>query len=868
MDEVAVGGYHTTVIVADIIAACITASLGLYAWKRRDARGAIPFMGFMFSVAWWMFTNALYLASPDVPSQLFWRRVMFLAVDAAPITWLCLALVYAGFDLCRPRNLVLMSIVPLATTVVHWLRDADPRYVAWLEGLNLNHMPPPLYMPYDMWFVVHAVYGYLLVLLGAVILIRAVIIRPAELHRAQAITVIIGAIVPLVSDLPMTLGWVSLPGFETAPFALTVTGMCWAYGLFRYHLFKIVPAAHEAIIANLPDGLVVLDQHERIVELNPTAEQMLHIRAQRAVGERISLYLPEWPALRMHLENDADQFDATIALKSNKGGQSERYINVRMTPVRDRGNKLQGHVLLLRDVDRRVRLENTLRQRTAQLSALSRLVLELSTELPLPALLRFVVEQAARLLEGIGAGLAVYRPEHNAMEWAAAVGVEKVNLPMGTFIRRGEGLVGTVWETGQSLVLDSYREWPRRIVTPPDGVSLEAAVAVPMRWSGEILGVLGVVSDRKGVFSKVDADLLALFAAYAGIAIRNAQLVESLRHSERRFRELADALPDTVFETNAQGMLTFLNYRGRETFGYTPADLERGIHVLKLLTPEERRRAWYELRAAIATGDASGEFIGMRKDGSTFPIWIHSISILSDGNVGGYRGIVVDITDRKRMEEELQRSLREKETLLKEIHHRVKNNLQTVASLLYLQAEVVKDEQVRRALEESQQRVRALALIHEQLYRSRTLAAVNFGQYVETLVYQLCNAYRSHWDTIKVVHRVEDVPLDLDTAIPCSLIVNELVSNAFKHAFPQRGGNLFSTNGDPEVRIELYCPNPGECRLVVRDNGVGLPVDFSIETAHSLGLRIVHLLTRQLRGTLHVARDGGTAVTITFPLER
>jgi len=861
-------GYHTTVIVADVIAACITAALGLYAWKRRGARGAIPFMFFMFSVAWWMLTNALYLASPDIPAQLFWRRVMFLAVDAAPVTWLCLALVYAGYDLCRARNLALMSVVPLATTVVHWVRDADPRYVAWLESLNLNHIPPPLYMPYDMWFVVHAVYGYLLVLSGAAILIHMVMTRPAELHRGQAATVIIGALVPLILDLPMTLGWISLPGFETAPFALTITGLCWTYGLFYYHLFEIVPAAHHVVIANLPDGLVVLDAQGRIVELNPTAERLLHTRAQRAVGGTISRYLPEWPALRARLEHSTGQPDVTIVLKDGEAGQLERYIDVGITSVVDRRGRLRGYVLLLRDVDHRVRLENTLRQRTTQLSALSRLVLELSTELPLPALLRFIVEQSVHLLEGIGAGLAIYRPERDAMEWTAVIGVEKASPPLGTLIRRGEGLIGTVWETGRPLVLDSYMEWPQHIITPSDNTVIGAAVAVPMRWGGETVGVLGVASDKKGVFSEADADLLALFAAYAGIAIRNAQLVESLRNSERRFRELADALPDTVFETNERGMLTFLNRCGRETFGYTSADLARGIHILKLLAPGERHRAWHDLQAAVATGNANGEFVGIRKDGSTFPALVHSISVVSDENVTGYRGILMDITSRKQMEEELQRSLCEKETLLKEIHHRVKNNLQTVSSLLYLQAEVVRDEQVRRALEESQQRVRSLALLHEQLYRSHSLAVVNFGQYVESLIYQLRDAYHIHSDAVKIVHCIEDVPLGFDAAIPCSLIVNELVSNAFKHAFPRRGGTLVSARGVPEVRIELHCHKPGECRLVVSDNGVGLPPDLDLEKAHSLGLRIVTLLTRQLHGTFHVERDGGTTVIITFPIGR
>jgi two-component sensor histidine kinase len=226
--------------------------------------------------------------------------------------------------------------------------------------------------------------------------------------------------------------------------------------------------------------------------------------------------------------------------------------------------------------------------------------------------------------------------------------------------------------------------------------------------------------------------------------------------------------------------------------------------------------------------------------------------------------IFLNVLARRQFEEQLQASLKEKEMLLREIHHRVKNNLQVVSSLLFLQSEAVGDERPRRALEESQQRVRSLALLHEQMYQSAELATVDFGRYVEGLVYQLRDAYHIRPDTVALVPRVEDVSLGLDTAIPCSLIINELVSNALRHAFPPDWQSASNADGRPEVRITFH-PADDELLLVVSDNGVGLPAEMDLDTVDSLGLRIVQLLTRQLHGTLRVERQGGTTFAITFP---
>jgi two-component sensor histidine kinase len=215
-----------------------------------------------------------------------------------------------------------------------------------------------------------------------------------------------------------------------------------------------------------------------------------------------------------------------------------------------------------------------------------------------------------------------------------------------------------------------------------------------------------------------------------------------------------------------------------------------------------------------------------------------------------------DLIEQKRIEAQLTASLREKEVLLKEIHHRVKNNLQVVASLLSLQSESLDDPQLLAHFQESQHRVRAMALIHETLYQARDLAHVDFAQYVRALAADLLQAYAVDTARITLQTQTQEVWLDIDTAIPCSLILNELVTNAVKHAFP---------DGRPgEIHLDLRA-EPGRTTLQVRDTGVGVPDGLDVRQAESLGWQLVGMLTEQLGGTIDLNRAEGTAVTLTFP---
>jgi PAS domain S-box-containing protein len=211
---------------------------------------------------------------------------------------------------------------------------------------------------------------------------------------------------------------------------------------------------------------------------------------------------------------------------------------------------------------------------------------------------------------------------------------------------------------------------------------------------------------------------------------------------------------------------------------------------------------------------------------------------------------------------QVETSLREKEVMLQEIHHRVKNNLQVISSLLDMQSLTVDDATTLQVLQDSQSRVRSMALVHEKLYQSPDLASIDVAEYVYSVAAYLRQVYSTQGREITLDVQVDAVSLDLDTAIPCGLIINELVSNALKHAFPPE------ETGGGKVRIALRSPGDGQLSLMVSDDGVGMPPDMDFETPQTLGLQLVDLLTQQIEGTLDLDRDGGTTFEIRFPDRR
>jgi PAS domain S-box-containing protein len=331
---------------------------------------------------------------------------------------------------------------------------------------------------------------------------------------------------------------------------------------------------------------------------------------------------------------------------------------------------------------------------------------------------------------------------------------------------------------------------------------------------------------------------------------------KALKESQKKYRDLVELLPQTIFESNLNGDITFTNRIGLKIFGYTQEDLDRGLNILQLLDPKDHLKALEDSQRSLLMEVLSvEEYTALKKDGTHFPILEYSNAIKQNNKVVGSRGVIVDLTDIKNVENNLKASLQEKEILLREIHHRVKNNMQIISSLLNLQTEYVDDEKAVNVLQESQNRVRSMAIIHEKLYQSKDLTHINFVDYIQSLVLNLFYSYDIDNTQIKPILKIENISLNIETAVPCGLIISELISNSLKYAFPNR------MNGEIIVSLKS---EKNTYQLCVCDNGIGLPEDINFNNIKTLGLLLVNSLTEQIDGKVTIYRDNGTQYKITF----
>lgn len=308
------------------------------------------------------------------------------------------------------------------------------------------------------------------------------------------------------------------------------------------------------------------------------------------------------------------------------------------------------------------------------------------------------------------------------------------------------------------------------------------------------------------------------------------------------------------------------SYWSKEMFRLLGRDPAAGVpnlaEYLALLSPECRPRVEAANRRALATGAAVQTEVSVLSAPGPPRYFIDTVECERNerGEPRRMFGTLLEITERKRAEQELAASLHEKEVLLREIHHRVKNNMQIISSMLRLQSRTSKDPETLAVFNDSQNRIAAMALVHEKLYQSADLATVDLRAYLSGLISGLKRSYATAAVGIEVELKIEQVSLAIDRAIPCGLIINELLANAFKHAFP--GGRR------GKVNLELAIADADQVRLTVRDDGVGVPEGFVLRESPSLGLHLAAILVEeQLHGTLTVTRDRGTVFTIVFRRE-
>ncbi len=355
----------------------------------------------------------------------------------------------------------------------------------------------------------------------------------------------------------------------------------------------------------------------------------------------------------------------------------------------------------------------------------------------------------------------------------------------------------------------------------------------------------------------------APFLIGLGIDIRDRKQMENALHESRERLDLAVAGADLgLWDWDIPTGRVTHNARWAEMLGFSPNELEPRFSTWQMLVhPDDKedvlrrlqdhldgKTPLYEAELRLRAKDGSWRWTldrgkVVRRDAAGIPLRVS--------------GTQLDITERREAENRLRESLHEKEILLREIHHRVKNNLQVISSLFNLQAQTVTDPNVLAALKESHNRVRSMGLVHHVMYQAADFAAVDLVDYVQTLTRSLYRSYAMDPETVLLSVDIANVRLGIDAAIPCGLIINELVSNALRHAYPDgRRGTL---------SVALVQNGDDTHTLTVKDDGIGLPDDIVLPPVATLGLALVETLSRQLGGTLSIDRTGGTSVNVRFP---
>jgi PAS domain S-box-containing protein len=451
-----------------------------------------------------------------------------------------------------------------------------------------------------------------------------------------------------------------------------------------------------------------------------------------------------------------------------------------------------------------------------------------------------------------------------------------------------------------------------------DSLSIEVRLTPLETNPGEVSVVRRVVSNgvnkETRYLNLIVSPLVSPQDIVMGLLLMFEDITELKRAEEERTKTMAaiaaerertaaiEAMGDGMILANIDGKITSVNpalekmigYKRSELLGINPFDI-----MLKLIKPEDKEKVIASIRTIIGgKTPPSISYTFVAKDGREIPV-TSTVSFIKDAEEKPTTIVATfkDITELKRAEEQIKASLKEKEVLLREIHHRVKNNMQIISSLLGLQSDYAQDKQALEAFNESRNRIRTMALVHELLYQSEDLARIDFNEYIRNLTsYLFQSADKLSVITLNI-NVDDDVSLNVDTAIPCGLIINELVSNSLKHAFPEglpvrasrtQTGVGGTTPFHREICVELTSRHKGaaptednnrsqplqgeeeglgvgeEFTLIVSDNGVGFPQNLDFRNAKSLGLQLVNALVNQLKGTIELDRSHGTAFKIMF----
>jgi len=376
-------------------------------------------------------------------------------------------------------------------------------------------------------------------------------------------------------------------------------------------------------------------------------------------------------------------------------------------------------------------------------------------------------------------------------------------------------------------------------------------------FKGEMFGSVNIITKKKG--KPLNINTIETILNIASVVLQNKMAEKELKKREQLLSLVTDNMLNVVGQVDAEGTFKYISPSIKTILGYEPEEIleENVLKFINLVHPDDQLKvssAFMESNISYTPGGVQHRF----KHAQGHYIWVESLGNPLFNDENKYEGVVFSMTDinsLKVAEENFRTSLQEKELLLRELHHRVKNNMQIISSLLSLQTQHIKDERDLKIFESSQNRVKTMSLIHEELYSSQDFSHINLSEYIQNLTKELLTSHIEDPGRVKLTVNIENVKMELETAIPLGLLINEIVANSVNHAFPndRKGEIIVELKRDGDAFI-----------LKMSDDGIGIPRNIDFKKAETLGFQLINSLVNQLDGQIEMQPNKGTSFTVKF----
>lgn len=552
------------------------------------------------------------------------------------------------------------------------------------------------------------------------------------------------------------------------------------------------------------------------------------------------------------------KFVKNIEYRLKKKNGTYIQLSSNQAPIFNNQNKIIGILCVSQDLTKSRKIQQSIENHIHRQALIAKFGLETITEKKIDIIFKKATSLLAKILDVEFTKVLEILPNKKSLKLRAGVGWHKglvgnVTVENNKNSQAGFTLLKTTPVIAENLKTET-RFCAPKLLTDHDVIS---GMSVIIQGTHTPFGILGAHTKEHRIFSKDDINFLQSIAnVLAGVIVRDSTEKE-LRKSEEKYRILTEqSLLGTLIIANGRiifankGISNILGFSINELLSWNLNTITQHIHPEDLqMTIEKYNKILNEDLSSFQSE------IRMKKKNENY---LYIQQYLKKIQFQGYSALyinIIDITEQKKNETLLESSLAEKEILLKEIHHRVKNNLQIISSLIVLQTQYIKDERILHIFKDFQSRIKVMALIHQALYNSENLNKICISEYIKNLVNNLYKAYSANSKQIKLQLNIENIDLSLDNAIAWGLIINELVSNSLKHAF--------SKNEEGKIIVTLKKTINNRIVLDVYDNGIGFPKDVDYKSSDTLGLKLISTITKQMDGKISIERNNGTHIIIT-----